>query len=132
MASLTGNTSGSLKKMFPPVKRKAIDAQPSFGTFLNGGTAPTAVATNGEQKKAAPKATGKKRKAISEPDTNAAAEEAQADGEKTDDKVANKKKAPAKGRGRSKKAKVDVKKEPTSDEDAEDAEDAEEGTYVPI
>ncbi|KAF2265172.1 hypothetical protein CC78DRAFT_207832 [Lojkania enalia] len=36
MASLTGNTAGTLKKLYPVIKRKAMEAQPSFATFLGG------------------------------------------------------------------------------------------------
>jgi hypothetical protein len=115
MATLTGNTSGSLKKMFPPVKRKAIEAYPSFATFLSGGTA--TAGANGEEKKTVPKAAGKKRKATSESETEAAVEDVQQGGEKTDEK----KKAAVKGRSRSKKLKVE---EPTPEEAAE-------GMYIP-
>lgn len=38
MATLTNNTAGSLKKMWPPIKRKGIEAHESFATFL--GSAP--------------------------------------------------------------------------------------------
>jgi len=123
MATLTGNTAGSLKKMFPPVKRKALEAHPSFATFLNAGTA--TAAPNGEGKKAAPKAAGKKRKATSEPETDAAAEDIPPEADKTDEKADGKKKAPAKGRGRGKKAKIE--KESTPEEAAEGNE---EGMYT--
>ncbi|KAF1914565.1 hypothetical protein BDU57DRAFT_519634 [Ampelomyces quisqualis] len=44
MAKLTGNTVGSLKKMWPPVKKKAVETHPSFATFLGLSTA--AASTN--------------------------------------------------------------------------------------
>jgi hypothetical protein len=107
MATLTGNTVGPLKKMFPPVKRKAIDAYPSLATFLGG--VPGAVnAANGDGKKAAPKAATKKRKATSpEPDTDDAAKDIHSNDDKTGGKANGKTKAPAKGRGRTKKVKTE-------------------------
>lgn len=59
MAKLTGNTVGSLKKMWPPIKKKASENHPSFGAFLG-----TPAPTGGETKVAVLKpAGGKKRKA---------------------------------------------------------------------
>jgi hypothetical protein len=116
MATLTGNTAGSLKKMFPPVKRKAMEAQSSFATFL--GTPTATNGANGDEKKPAAKATPKKRKATSEPEEDAAAKDLQPEGDKMDEKADSKKKAPAKGRGRTKKVKAeDVKKEATPEDD---------------
>lgn len=121
MATLTKNTAGSLKKMWPPIKRKAMDAHPTFSKFLNG---PGAPAANGDAKPApAPKATGgKKRKATDEDlddadedtkDTTSAANKS--DGNKSDSKKKPAKKAPAtKGKGRAKKQ---VKKEEPASED---------------
>ncbi|KAF1835883.1 hypothetical protein BDW02DRAFT_596973 [Decorospora gaudefroyi] len=34
MSSLTGNTSNTAKKIFPPIKKKAAEAHPSFAAFL--------------------------------------------------------------------------------------------------
>lgn len=59
MEKLTGNTAGTLKKMWPPVKRKAVEQHPSFGPFVG-------MTSEGEAAKpaAAPKANGgRKRKA---------------------------------------------------------------------
>ncbi|KAJ4288637.1 hypothetical protein N0V90_011874 [Kalmusia sp. IMI 367209] len=112
-ASLTGNTAGSLKKMWPPVKRKAVEAHPSFAAFL--GVTPTASdeangtkAAGGKEGKAA---AAKKRKQTDEPDDGQEYVEGEggANGEK--------KKAPAKGRGRKK-----FKSEEASDGDEGDAE----------
>jgi hypothetical protein len=110
------NTAGSLKKMFPPVKKKAIETLPSFATFLTGGAGTSTTAANGEKKEAAPKAAGKKRKATSEPETDAAAaQDLQPNGDKSDENTdGKKKKAPAKPRARGKK----VKKEPAPEEAA--------------
>ena len=138
-ASLTGNTAGSLKKMFPPVKRKAADAHPSFAAYL--GLPPTANAGT-EAKAPAPK---KQRKvAPGAGDAGGAPKETETEVE-TKEKVTQKKgargrpkkvtdaaeepeageddtrkKAPAKGPGRPGKAKSadngkDVKKEPSPD-----------------
>jgi hypothetical protein len=123
MATLTGNTAGSLKKMFPPVKRKAIEAHPSFAAFL--GAAPVTDGANGDEKKAAPKTGGRRRKATSEPDAEGTAKPEEKKTENTEEAGKGKKKASAKGPGRprGKKAKVDkvevdVKKEATpNDED---------------
>ncbi len=93
MATLTGNTAGSLKKMWPPIKKKAIEHHASFGTFLG------AVMANGEAKVATPKATPKKRKTADEDDDDAG-----------NDKTAS----PVKGKGRPKKQ---VKKEESSSEE---------------
>ncbi|KAF2874164.1 hypothetical protein BDV95DRAFT_324069 [Massariosphaeria phaeospora] len=56
MATLTGNTAGTLKKMFPPIKRKAVEAHPSFGTFLGQ------PGTGAEAKAAPAKANGSKKR----------------------------------------------------------------------
>ncbi|CAO2652408.1 Nn.00g006910.m01.CDS01 [Neocucurbitaria sp. VM-36] len=117
MATLTKNTAGSLKKMWPPVKRKTIDAHTSFATFLGQAGV---VAANGDVKPAlAPKAAaGRKRKAADKgldddnddnKDPTSAANKS--DGNKSD----TKKKAPAaKGKGRPKKQ---IKKEAPASED---------------
>ncbi|KAH9872414.1 hypothetical protein IAQ61_005249 [Plenodomus lingam] len=71
MAALTGNTVGSLKKMWPPVKRKAMEKYTGFAKFLGQPSTSTAAAASSP----APKiAASKKRKAASEdetPDNNA-------------------------------------------------------------
>ncbi|KAH7066771.1 hypothetical protein BKA63DRAFT_495671 [Paraphoma chrysanthemicola] len=128
MAVLTGNTNGSLKKMWPPVKKKAIDAHPSFASFL-GSTGANIMAASGDPKTPAPpkaKATGgRKRKAADkaeiedEADTKdvdakpvrAKSEKSdgnKSDNNKSDSKAETKKKAPAaKGKRGAKKAKKD-------------------------
>ncbi|KAK7179000.1 hypothetical protein PSPO01_14942 [Paraphaeosphaeria sporulosa] len=62
LATLTGNTAGSLKKMWPPVKRKVIEAHASFGAFLGGAAGEAAAAKPAPKPKAN---NGKKRKATS-------------------------------------------------------------------
>jgi hypothetical protein len=119
MANLTGNTAGSLKKMWPPVKKKAIEAHPSFATFLG---------TDGANI-SAPKtaAGGRKRKAVADNDVEDADPKSAADqsdsndkadsktDSKADNKVETKKKALAKGKGRpAKKSKKEVKDEEDS------------------
>jgi hypothetical protein len=116
MAALTGNTPGSLKKMWPPVKKKAIDAYPGFAAFLGVTSAPT----NGESKSAENKpaaaakgATTRKRKAA-EPEV---AEEGEVDGKSASDgnkSDGRKKKAPAKPRAKK------VKKEEVEEEVVKD------------
>jgi hypothetical protein len=111
MAALTGNTSGSLKNMWPPVKKKAIDTYPSFAAFLGATPAPTDGGTKAAPAAAAKGATTRKRKAA-EPDVaeEVAAEgeaKSASDGNKSDGK---KKKAPAKPRAKK------VKKEEVEEE----------------
>ncbi len=55
-ASLTGFTEGTLKKFWPPVKKKVMDNHPHFSKFLTDGNpsaAPTAKATASKKRKAA-------------------------------------------------------------------------------
>jgi hypothetical protein len=144
MAALTGNTNGSLKKMWPPIKKKAIDAYPTFATFL-GTTGANITATSGDTKSApAPKskaAGGRKRKADADNDVEEETDTKDADpkpvrakseksdgnksdGNKSDSKAATKKKAPvAKGKGRNKKS----KKEELSDDRVKSEEDSADG-----
>jgi hypothetical protein len=107
-ATLTGNTAGSLRKMWPPVKRKVIDGQPSFGIFLGAATAGAEGA--GEAKaKAAPKAKAsgsKKRKTTSvEPEDEELDPEAEDAGKKKGPKGRKKniESAEAEGDGEDKK-----------------------------
>jgi len=95
MSALTGNTAGSLKKMWPPVKRKALDAHESFGKLL--GTAAANAAGEGTAS-AGPKPAvgGKKRKATHdepEEDSGDAAETAPTDTMSGDNKSDVRKKA---------------------------------------
>jgi hypothetical protein len=55
MATITGNTAGSLKKMWPPVKKKALEAHPSFAAFLgtDGSNIAAPKAAGGRKRKAA-------------------------------------------------------------------------------
>ncbi|KAJ4362688.1 hypothetical protein N0V95_001396 [Ascochyta clinopodiicola] len=111
-AQLSGFTEGTLKKFWPPVKKKGIENHDNFGTFLAGGS----VALTNAPKAAA----GKKRKAA---DANADAElEPSADAADVDDSKAPGKpvkapaKAPAKGKGRAKKVKTE---EPVEEDSAD-------------
>lgn len=97
MSVLTGNTVGSLKKMWPPVKRKAIDANESFGKFLGLAGATAAGETTAST---VPKlATGGKKRKATSPDEEAdeanddSAEPAPADTTSDDNKSDSKKKA---------------------------------------
>lgn len=101
--------------MFPPVKRKAVEAHPSFAAFLGAPATGT-----GEETKAAPKAAaGRKRKAKSDSDDTEAGKELNPEISMDDVKTDSKKKAPAKGRGRGKKAKTE-KAEAEAKEEAKD------------
>src|SRR5689334_21253516 len=101
MAALTKNTAGSLKKMWPPVKKKAMETHPSFAAFL--GQAGTAAAANSDAKPAPAlkAAAGRKRKATDENDgkndLDPTSDGGKSDGNKSDTKkkVAPGKKAPA-------------------------------------
>ncbi|KAL7777609.1 hypothetical protein CFE70_004276 [Pyrenophora teres f. teres 0-1] len=120
MATLTKNTAGSLKKMWPPVKKKASENHPSFASLL-GQTAQDP----------------KKRKAVEE---NSKAgdgkDDAASDSDKADSivksPVAKKvKRAPAgRGKGRTKKA---VKKEESDSEanfEKEDSANGDDGEFI--
>lgn len=137
MATLTNNTVGSLRKMWPPVKKKAIDAHLSFGKFLGSASAtnPTAPAADGKPAGAASKA--KKRKTTDENPETADSDDKKPDSaaDKSDGKIASdnstskkakvEKKAPAPKKPR---AKTQVKKEePASDNDAENSADGGDG-----
>jgi hypothetical protein len=100
---------------WPPIKKKAMEAHPSFTAFLgSAGAAPKATST--------PKATPKKRKSGT-PDAEESIKETT---EVTPDEDAGspkkKKKAPAKGRGRPKKTKTEEAKVEPEDK-AEPEED---------
>ncbi|KAL5116131.1 hypothetical protein ACEQ8H_006028 [Pleosporales sp. CAS-2024a] len=121
MATLTSNTAGSLKKMWPPVKKKTIEAYPSFAAFLgvtganmtakspSAKPAPTPKAAGGRKRKAAPDA---------EPDADADAD-ANMDDDAEDVKPKAKPAAKAKG-GRKPKAATAA----SSDVEAESAVEA--------
>ncbi|KAL6705645.1 hypothetical protein ACN47E_006592 [Coniothyrium glycines] len=107
MASLTNNTAGSLRKMWPPVKKKAMEAYPSFTDFLG---AVVSAGSGGEVKATIPKPSGgKKRKAADESsDDTKDSEPDPAEGRKSDgNKSSSKEAATLKGKGRAKKAKKD-------------------------
>ncbi|KAH7406845.1 hypothetical protein DE146DRAFT_406629 [Phaeosphaeria sp. MPI-PUGE-AT-0046c] len=126
MSNLTGNTAGSLKKMWPPVKKKAMEAYASFASFL-GNTGPTIA--SGEPKTPAPAKAkgGRKRKAEVEADgetstkdaedRSATIEKSDGAGDKSDTKTITKKKAPAKKAA--KRAKKEVKTEVQEDDSAD-------------
>lgn len=121
MATLTKNTAGSLKKMWPPVKKKAIEAHESFAAFLGQ----SGHTTNGETKSApALKAnTNKKRKATDENLYDAANDDKEepepvSGGKKPgNSKVDTKKKkaVAAKGKGGSRKKAKEMPAEPASE-----------------
>jgi hypothetical protein len=103
MAELTGNTNGTLKKMWPPVKKKAIEAYPSFAAFI-GNTGAKITAATGEAKPAT-LATGRKRKVA----------DAEVDPDTDSKDVERKKKAVPAKKGRAvKKSKAEVKDEEDS------------------
>ncbi|KAF1844191.1 uncharacterized protein K460DRAFT_397329 [Cucurbitaria berberidis CBS 394.84] len=117
MSTLTKNTVGSLKKMWPPVKRKAIGAHSSFAAFL--GLAGT-LAPNGDANSApAPKATAsKKRKAADEILDDADDDKNDLEPKSAANKSGTKKKAPAaKSKPGQKKKKV-KKEAPISEDEA--------------
>ncbi|KAI8932894.1 hypothetical protein NX059_010371 [Plenodomus lindquistii] len=132
MHELTGNTVGSLKKMWPPVKRKAMDQHGSFAKYL-GQTGTVAAAPAAAPKAAA----GKKRKAASEDE--AGEDNANSKGDSTEPNTATDKsddnRSKAKKRGPPKEKKVpvakkaagrprkQVKKEDVDDEAMADPED---------
>jgi hypothetical protein len=129
MATLTGNTSGSLKKMWPPIKKKAIDTYPSFAAFLGtpGGTTTTVA---GERNTAAPpQAKGsRKRKADTEVEDDAennpksgGVKDDSAE-EKSNGKPEVKKWAPA-AKGKARAPKKVKKEEVKSEEDSADGGD---------
>lgn len=146
MASLTGNTAGSLKKMLPPLKRRAAEVHPSFGVFLGlAVAAPTTSPT-------AAKSTTKKRKAtnnvtkdvddVDEPEAEPISAGNKSDGNKPDSKkkkVAAPKKASAKKAAPVKKprGKKEAKKEDSGAEDnvkdksGENSADGTDGTDGP-
>jgi hypothetical protein len=129
MATLTGNTNGSLKKMWPPVKKKAIETHASFAAFLGTPGTNTGTTVSGERKAAgAPQAkAGRKRKGDAgvedEAEENhqpAGVESNNAEGKSGGKSDVKKKAAATKGKGRPpKKAKKDVK----SEEDSADGGD---------
>ena len=87
---------------WPPVKRKAIEAHPSFGAFL--GSTPAAA-----KAAPAPKATPRKRKSGT-PDGEETVKETTEVTPDEDGASPKKKKAPARSRGRPKKTKTDEAK----------------------
>ncbi|KAI4647594.1 uncharacterized protein J4E78_008909 [Alternaria triticimaculans] len=134
MATLTGNTAGSLKKMWPPVKKKALEAHPSFAAYLGQAGVAAPASAGGDSKPAAAAKVTKKRKAADEVPDDAedstkdlappsAADKSEA--EKSDSKKKappakkekkgpTKKRVPVKGPNAPKKA---AKKEPASEEE---------------
>lgn len=96
-ARLAGFTESTLKKFWPPVKKKGIENHDNFGKFL-AGTAVTVPPTS--------KVGGGKKRKIADTDTEAELQPKSAFPKSSDSTTANvkPKKAPAKGRG--KKAKT--------------------------
>ncbi|KAF2740801.1 hypothetical protein EJ04DRAFT_166281 [Polyplosphaeria fusca] len=129
MATLTGNTAGSLKKMLPKAKQKAISAHVSFATFIGATPGDNAAAAPAKSTAAkAAKGTSTKRKA-------AVDDVPTADGDEPDNKKAKteesteEKEPVKKARGRPKKADAAApktvkarrsKKAQKADDDADD------------
>ncbi|KAJ4325290.1 hypothetical protein N0V94_000814 [Neodidymelliopsis sp. IMI 364377] len=122
-AHLSGFTEGTLKKFWPPIKKKAMENHESFGKFL-GAAAPSASTT-----KAA--TGGRKRKEPADADADADVEVGATDDKKRKSKSASaeptaaaagaKKKAPAKGkRGKKVKTEEIVKEEEENSADGGD------------
>lgn len=98
-ASLTGFTEGTLKKFWPPLKRKVTEDHPNFSKHLTGGApaaAPTAKVTASKKRKAAD----------TDADTVLEPEAASADDADNKTSEGKTRKASAKGR-RGKKAKTE-------------------------
>ncbi|KAH8731688.1 hypothetical protein GQ44DRAFT_767534 [Phaeosphaeriaceae sp. PMI808] len=123
MERLTGNTAGTLKKMWPPVKRNAMDAHSSFAAFLGAQAKGKAgPSTNGKTAPAPKGGADKKRKACSDAGTDADDDEDDVPEPKSASKAIGttkaKKASAPKGRGRPKKVKT---------EDEEDSADGGDG-----
>ncbi|KNG44427.1 DNA binding protein [Stemphylium lycopersici] len=135
MATLTRNTAGSLKKMWPPIKKKAIENHPSFAKFLGqaGAAAPAgepkpAVAPKGRKRKASDEGTEDSAEAVNEKYEPASAAN-KSDDDKSDSKkqkkpVAEKKAPAAKGRGRPKKQAKKKEEAIKSEENSADGSDS--------
>ncbi|KAF2789317.1 hypothetical protein K505DRAFT_328319 [Melanomma pulvis-pyrius CBS 109.77] len=106
MATLAGNSAGTLKKYLPKIKTKATELVPSFGAFLGG------APSHGETSKTAPAKVngGKKRKTPdAEIDADLKADAKDKDIEADSEDATSKKKVAGKGKGRSKKSKTEDK-----------------------
>ncbi|KAF1976155.1 hypothetical protein BU23DRAFT_42092 [Bimuria novae-zelandiae CBS 107.79] len=125
-ASLTGNTIGSLKKMWPPVKRKVMEMHPSFATFLGSAAAAGAGGNGGEgaegKAKANPKPKATNAKKRKTPSTEPEDDIAKEDDPEAANEGKKKTKAPAKGRKKAASAEADDEsnKEVNPDEAAKD------------
>jgi hypothetical protein len=122
MSTLTGNTAGSLKKMWPPVKKKALETCPSFAKFLStdGGNIAAPKATGGRKRKAAADADVEDTE-TKDADPKSAGDKSDS-ANKSEGKAETKKKAPmAKGKGRP--AKKTKKEEVKAEEDSADGGD---------
>ncbi|KAF2119962.1 hypothetical protein BDV96DRAFT_641829 [Lophiotrema nucula] len=126
MGTLTGNTAGSLQKMFPPVKRKASEVVPSFAAFIGEAGAGNGAAPPTPAKPAAAKGgRGKKRKADEE-GADAKGSDSDSKKVKTEDgdgdaETEGKKKAAPKKRGRPAKKAAEDKKASSEEDNAADA-----------
>ncbi|KAJ4991822.1 hypothetical protein SVAN01_02672 [Stagonosporopsis vannaccii] len=110
-AQLTGFTEGTLKKLWPPVKKKAIEQHSNFGKFISGDSA---AATSTSKAVA-----GKKRKAA---DADAGIEPAEADIADSKTTEGKAKRALTKGkRGRK------IKTEEAEDETVKDEDNSADG-----
>ncbi|KAG9376198.1 hypothetical protein A1F94_013464 [Pyrenophora tritici-repentis] len=128
MATLTKNTAGSLKKMWPPVKKKASENYPSFAALLGqAGTATTATE---------PKTPKKRKAAVETPKAGDVMDDAVSERDKADSSakspVAKKvKKVPvARGKGRAKKVVKKEASESEADLDKEDSANGDDGQHT--
>ncbi|KAG9191494.1 hypothetical protein G6011_10228 [Alternaria panax] len=138
MATLTRNTAGSLKKMWPPVKKKAADSHASFAAFLGqpGVAAAAAAAAKIVKKRKAPDEVPEDAEDDAKDfDPPSAADKSEGDksdskkkkapAAKKEKKAPTQKKEPVKGKGRPKKA---FKKEESASEEDVKEESAENST----
>ncbi|KAJ8116135.1 hypothetical protein OPT61_g2384 [Boeremia exigua] len=113
-AQLSGFTEGTLKKFWPPVKKKVMEEHPNFGKFLTG--APAAAASTA-------KATASKKRKAADTDADAELEPEASPVDDADKKTSEgkAKKAPAK-RGKKVKTEEEVVKEEENSAGAEEGE----------
>jgi hypothetical protein len=107
MSTLCNNTAGSLKKMWPPVKKKAAEAHASFAIFIGAPNVNATPKSADANKPAAPAkaAGGRKRKGAADSDAEVDSDPKSASAEVKPNAAGGRKRAPAK------KAKKEVKSE---------------------
>ncbi|KAJ5029238.1 hypothetical protein J3E72DRAFT_408517 [Bipolaris maydis] len=122
MAALTKNTAGSLKKMWPPVKRKAMESHPSFAKFLGQSNGDATTASTSEAPKLTTAAPRSRKRKPADEEASEEPTKSEPDTSEPDKKPTNKS-APAakkKARGRPKKQ---AKIESTDEENSADGGD---------